>query len=78
MMRRHDVSPEDLAEALRMQGIDDVIMSRLVTFERGGNITAIPKAWLLRARFSAFISPTKRYAKREDTFSRCETRRRDA
>lgn len=44
MMRRHYVRPEDLAEALRMQGIDDVRMAKLVTFERGGKITAIPKA----------------------------------
>ncbi|WP_206239969.1 DUF421 domain-containing protein [Novosphingobium terrae] len=44
MMRRHDVSPEDLAEALRMQGIDDVKKARLVTFERGGKITAIPRS----------------------------------
>jgi len=42
--RRHDVSLEELAEALRMQGIEDVGMARLVTFERGGKITAIPKA----------------------------------
>ncbi len=42
-MRRHNVSPDDLAEALRMQKIDNLKDTSLVTFERGGKISVVPR-----------------------------------
>lgn len=43
-MRRHDVSEEDLHEALRMQKIPGLDGAALVTFERGGKISVVPRA----------------------------------
>jgi uncharacterized membrane protein YcaP (DUF421 family) len=40
---RHDVSQDDLAEALRLQKIERVEDVGLATFERGGKISAIPR-----------------------------------
>jgi uncharacterized membrane protein YcaP (DUF421 family) len=42
-MRRHDVSDEDLSEALRMQKIERIEDAKLVTFERGGKISVVPR-----------------------------------
>lgn len=42
-MLRHEASEEDLAEALRMQKVERVEDTRLVTFERGGKISVLPK-----------------------------------
>ena len=42
-MLRHEASEEDLAAALRMQQVEPVEDTRLVTFERGGKISVLPK-----------------------------------
>ena len=43
-MRRHAISPADLAEALRMEQVEDVTGARLAVLEAGGKISVIPKA----------------------------------
>lgn len=42
-MLRHDVSEEDLAEALRLQNVENLADTRLVTFERGGKVSVIAR-----------------------------------
>lgn len=42
-MRRHDVSSKDVEEALRIQRLEGPDLARLVTFERGGKISVIPR-----------------------------------
>lgn len=42
-MLRHDVSQDDLDEALRLQKIECIEDAGLVTFERGGKVSAIAR-----------------------------------
>lgn len=42
-LRRHGVSHDDLAEALRVKGMEKPEDARLVTFERGGKISVIAR-----------------------------------
>jgi len=42
-LRRHNVSKEDLDEALRLGGLEHVEQAKLVTFERGGRISVIAR-----------------------------------
>lgn len=42
-LRRHNVSKEDLEEALRLGGLEKVEEAKLVTFERGGKISVIAR-----------------------------------
>lgn len=43
-MRRHAISPADLAEALRIEQVEDIIDARLAVLEAGGKISVVPKS----------------------------------
>lgn len=41
-LRQHNISAPDFAEALRKEGVGDVVQTRQVTLEPSGNITVLP------------------------------------
>jgi uncharacterized membrane protein YcaP (DUF421 family) len=43
VMARHEISPSDLAEGLRMEQVERVEDVRLATLEGGGKVSVIPK-----------------------------------